>query len=575
MTSRRSTRAAASSASAAASAAAKISDPAADHEDDDAPNVIATTGGGTVGKEPEEKGDEKTKKKVKGAPVAKKKKVVAEAPMPPEVEVEDGDGDVSGGARAKKVGATKRKRKSPAPTAPAPAAAASASSSDDVAGSAPPPPPAAAEEAAKKKKKKAAVAHQQWTERTPLVRLWDPAAASSSDEPGGSHVSFAVISWNVAGMRALIKNRPNALPDLAARYDADVLCLQETKLQAGNMDDPKLKLREYFETRMGGYDCHWSYSIEKKGYSGTAMFVRKRGGVVGPDRGGDDGDGEGEGEGEGDGEKGAPRKGKKKQATLGAFFGSSADDVGGEGGADRGSTAAGGDVPVSHLRPISVETELGLPAHDGEGRTITAEFPLFYLTNVYVPNSGQKLERLGYRTGSWDADFLAKMRRLGEEGGKPVIWLGDLNVAHGAKDTWNEGAKHLAKSAGTTAEERASFEAQLGAGFVDAFRHLHPDGRGHYSYWSQRAGNREPNKGLRLDYFICSSGLMEDGDGKKAIVRDCYMVPDELGSDHCPILLVSGPEHSLHDVDFSTAGSYNRTMIVFLSSVIKEIEIRK
>ena len=574
MTSRRSTRAASSSASAAASAAAKISDPAADHEDDDAANVIATTGGGTVGKGPEEKGDEKTKKKVKGAPVAKKKKVVAEAPMPPEVEVEDGDGDgdVSGGARAKKVGATKRKRKSPAPTAPAPApAAASASSSDDVAGSAPPPPPAAAEEAAKKKKKKAAVAHQQWTERTPLVRLWDPAAASSSDEPGGSHVSFAVISWNVAGMRALIKNRPNALPDLAARYDADVLCLQETKLQAGNMDDPKLKLREYFETRMGGYDCHWSYSIEKKGYSGTAMFVRKRGGVVGPDRGGDDGDGEGEG----DGEKGAPRKGKKKQATLGAFFGSSADDVGGEGGADRGSTAAGGDVPVSHLRPISVETELGLPAHDGEGRTITAEFPLFYLTNVYVPNSGQKLERLGYRTGSWDADFLAKMRRLGEEGGKPVIWLGDLNVAHGAKDTWNEGAKHLAKSAGTTAEERASFEAQLGAGFVDAFRHLHPDGRGHYSYWSQRAGNREPNKGLRLDYFICSSGLMEDGDGKKAIVRDCYMVPDELGSDHCPILLVSGPEHSLHDVDFSTAGSYNRTMIVSLSSVIKEIEIRK
>ena len=148
-----------------------------------------------------------------------------------------------------------------------------------------------------------------------------------------------------------------------------------------------------------------------------------------------------------------------------------------------------------------------------------------------------------------------------------MIWLGDLNVAHGAKDTWNEGAKHLAKSAGTTAEERASFEAQLGAGFVDAFRHLHPDGRGHYSYWSQRAGNREPNKGLRLDYFICSSGLMEDGDGKKAIVRDCYMVPDELGSDHCPIVLVSGPVHSLHDVDFSITGTYNRTMIVSLTSV--------
>ena len=540
MTSRRSTRA-------AATAAAENSGPAADHEDDDAPDVLAT--GGTIGEEPEKKGDEKTKKKVKGAPTKKKK--VAGAPPPPVVD----DGDVSGGARAKKVGATQRKRKSPAPPAPAPAhAAVSASSPDDVA--------AAAETAAKTKKKKALVAHQQWTERTPLARLWDPAAAAASSEPGGSHASFAVISWNVAGMRALIKNRPDALPDLAARYDADVLCLQETKLQAGNMDDPKLKLREYFETRMGGYDCHWSYSVEKKGYSGTAMFVRKRGGSFGPDLGGDDGDGGG------DGEKGVPRKGKKKQAKLGAFFGSSADDDGGEGGADRGSTAAGGDVPVSHLRPIRVETELGLPEHDGEGRTITAEFPLFYLTNVYVPNSGQKLERLGYRTERWDAEFLAKMMRLGEEGGKPVIWLGDLNVAHGAKDTWNEGAKHLAKSAGTTAEERASFEAQLGAGFVDAFRHLHPDGRGHYSYWSQRAGNREPNKGLRLDYFICSSGLMEDGDGKKALVRDCYMVPDELGSDHCPIVLVSGPEHSLHDVDFSTAGSYNRTMIISLSSVV-------
>ena len=81
-----------------------------------------------------------------------------------------------------------------------------------------------------------------------------------------------------------------------------------------------------------------------------------------------------------------------------------------------------------------MDTELGLPDHDGEGRTITAEFPLFYLTNCYVPNSGQKLDRLGYRTEQWDSDFLAKMQQLEEEGNKPIIWLGDLNVAHNEKE---------------------------------------------------------------------------------------------------------------------------------------------
>merc|ERR1719442_254188 len=119
-----------------------------------------------------------------------------------------------------------------------------------------------------------------------------------------------------------------------------------------------------------------------------------------------------------------------------------------------------------------------------------------------------------------------------ENEGKPVIWLGDLNVAFDEKDTWNEGAKHLPKSAGTTPEERASFDRQLGAGFFDAFRHLHPEGRGHYSYWSQRAGNRGPNKGLRLDYFVCSRELFDDGN--KVRVRDSYMLPDMEGSDHCP-----------------------------------------
>lgn len=365
------------------------------------------------------------------------------------------------------------------------------------------------------KKKGKAAELQRWTERTPLIRHWDPEKAMESS---GSY-TFTVISWNVAGLRSFVKKQPDALMNLANKYQADVICLQEHKLQDIHLDDKKLKLREYFEEKLGDFDGHWSYSLGKKGYSGTAMFIRKRAG------GGKETE---------DGKKGdeGSKKGKK-QATLGAFFGSAKTE---DGGKEGGGTSTG-DVPISHLAPINVDTELGLPAHDGEGRTVTAEFPLFYLTNVYVPNSGAKLDRLGYRTEQWDTDFLAKMQQLEKDGDKPVIWLGDLNVAHNEKDTWNEGAKHLAKSAGTTAEERASFDRQLGEGYVDAFRQLHPEGRGHYSYWSQRAGNREPNKGLRLDYFICSKELMEDGDGNKVRVRDSYIVPEVLGSDHCPIVL--------------------------------------
>ena len=356
-------------------------------------------------------------------------------------------------------------------------------------------PPTAAAAAEVKEKKKKLVTHQQWTEMTPLTRLWNPIATENSRP-------FTIVSWNVAGLRALVKNRPDALPDLCRRTNADVLCLQETKLQMEIMDDKKSKLREYFTEKMLDYDCHWSYSLEKKGYSGTAMFIRRG---AGEDKG-------------------------KKQSKSGDFFASSAND------SATIDSKTKGDDPFP-FPPINVKTELGLPKHDGEGRTIIAEFPSFFLTNVYVPNSGQKLERLDYRTNKWDIDFLTKMQQLETEGNKPVIWLGDLNVAHNEKDTWNEGAKHLAKSAGTTAEERASFDVQMGAGFVDVFRSLHPDARGHYSYWSQRAGNREPNKGLRLDYFICSKGLMEDGDDDMAIVRDSFMIPDALGSDHCPIVL--------------------------------------
>lgn len=189
----------------------------------------------------------------------------------------------------------------------------------------------------------------------------------------------------------------------------------------------------------------------------------------------------------------------------------------------------------SSLIPIQVTMQLGIPEHDAEGRIITVKFPTFTLINVYVPNSGMNLERLTYRTERWDKDLLSYVQRQKEEGGTPVMWLGDLNVAHTNLEVWNDGAKHLPKQAGVTPEERASFQAQLNAGFVDAFRSLHPDAKGHYTYWSQRAGNRAPNKGLRLDYFVCDPLFFDES--SKVIVRDSYMDFDQQGSDHCPAIL--------------------------------------
>jgi exodeoxyribonuclease-3 len=357
-----------------------------------------------------------------------------------------------------------------------------------------------AKKKAAKKTKKAAADHQRQTERTPLPKLWDGAAAT---ERSGSY-TLRVCSWNVAGLRAVLKNTPQAIPDLVARHGIDVLCLQETKLQEVHVTDPKLKIGGHLLVEEG-YDAHYSCSTTKKGYSGTAVFVKKRGGG------------------------GA----KKQQASLSNFFG----------GAKKGGITDGrdmtniGKVDAKDLVP-EVSFGIGKSKHDGEGRSITLDFPRFTLTNLYVPNSGQKLERLDYRTEEWDKDLLEYMQ--GKEAGRkrPVIWLGDLNVAHKAADTWNEGAKHLAKSAGTTAQERASFERQLAAGYADAFRELHgEEALGHYSYWSQRAGNREPNKGLRLDYFICSKDMLKDSEDTKCVVRDSYMIPDQKGSDHCPVVL--------------------------------------
>lgn len=248
-----------------------------------------------------------------------------------------------------------------------------------------------------------------------------------------------------------------------------------------------------------GYKDYWSCSTEKKGYSGTAVFVKARG------------------------EKTA------KQKEIGSFFAPKSRPI-----AKKTEKSSDVSNTPETLTPLDVYYDIGKPI-DNEGRTIVVEYPWATLTNVYVPNSGQDLKRLDYRTTEWDKDFLEFHQKKQADRDKPVIWLGDLNIAHKAEDVWNDGAKHLEKQAGVTPQERASFQEQLDSGFVDAFRKLHPTAKGHYSYWSMRAGNRDPNKGLRLDYFICSPDLFEEE--SEVVVRDSYILKDCTGSDHCPVVL--------------------------------------
>ena len=311
-----------------------------------------------------------------------------------------------------------------------------------------------------------------------------------------------------------MKNAPAALPELVKKHDLDVLCLQETKLQEQHLDDPKLAIRgRLLEAK--GYDAYYSCSTMKKGYSGTAVFVRRRSGAI----------------------KTKFSKESKKQTTLGSFLKTGKNDTAEkeEAGSKKDEKSSSLPIDASELVPLEVTYKIGKEKHDTEGRLIIVDFPLFSMINVYVPNSGQKLERLDYRTEEWDKDLLAFVQKKQSDRGLPVMWVGDLNVAHTNLEVWNDGAKHLSKQAGVTPQERASFQAQLDSGFIDSFRRLHGDAKGHYSYWSQRAGNREPNKGLRLDYFVCNPALFEED--SRVVVRDSYMDFEQLGSDHAPVIL--------------------------------------
>lgn len=245
------------------------------------------------------------------------------------------------------------------------------------------------------------------------------------------------ISWNVNGLRAVVNK---GFADIFKELDADFFCLQETKLQEGQID-----------LSFEGYQSYWNYA-EKKGYSGTAIFTKHT--------------------------------------------------------------------------PLAVSYGIGIEEHDKEGRVITLEYEDFYLVTVYTPNSQNELKRLDYRM-QWEDDFLTYIQSLDEK--KPVIFCGDLNVAHQEIDLKNP--KTNRKNAGFTDEEREKMTVILSSGFTDTWRSLNPDTEGVYSWWSYRFNARKNNAGWRIDYFIVSDRLMDK-------VKDARIHTDIMGSDHCPVELV-------------------------------------
>ena len=245
-----------------------------------------------------------------------------------------------------------------------------------------------------------------------------------------------MISWNVNGLRACLGK---GFLEYLKETEADIFCIQESKLQEGQVD-----------LELPGYHQYWNYA-EKKGYSGTAMFTKEE--------------------------------------------------------------------------PIAVTYGLGIEEHDHEGRVITAEFPEYYVVTCYTPNSQDGLKRLDYRM-QWEDAFRAYLKAL--ETKKPVIFCGDLNVAHQEIDLKNP--KTNRKNAGFSDEERTKFTELLEAGFVDTFRYFYPDQEGIYSWWSYRFSARAKNAGWRIDYFCVSESL-------KDRLVDAKIHTEVLGSDHCPVEL--------------------------------------
>lgn len=180
---------------------------------------------------------------------------------------------------------------------------------------------------------------------------------------------------------------------------------------------------------------------------------------------------------------------------------------------------------LSKSKPLSITNDIGIAEHDTEGRVLCVEYEDFYLVNVYVPNSGQKLERLDYRK-EWDVDFRTYLKALEKK--KPVIVCGDFNVAHQAIDLKNDKANYN-KTAGYTQIEIDGMDNLITSGLVDSYRFLYPE-KVEYTYWSYRFKSRERNSGWRIDYFLVSNSLLDK-------IKSVEILSEFYGSDHCPIRL--------------------------------------
>ena len=181
-----------------------------------------------------------------------------------------------------------------------------------------------------------------------------------------------------------------------------------------------------------------------------------------------------------------------------------------------------GTAVFTKHEPTDVYYGIGVPEHDTEGRAITLEYDNFFLLNVYTPNAQKELARLGYRM-EWEDALRGYIKEL--DGNKPVIYCGDLNVAHEEIDLKNP--KTNRKNAGFSDEERGKFSELLDSGFADSFRRLYPE-KVEYSWWSYMRKARERNAGWRIDYFVVSDRIMDK-------VKDSFIMTDVMGSDHCPV----------------------------------------
>ena len=185
-----------------------------------------------------------------------------------------------------------------------------------------------------------------------------------------------------------------------------------------------------------------------------------------------------------------------------------------------------GTLMLTRTKPLSTKNGLGIPKHDKEGRVVTLEFKDFYLVNVYVPNSKRDLSRLSYRENEWDVDFLRYLKKLEKK--KPVIFCGDMNVAHKEIDLTNPKANE--GNHGFTPQERKGFDNIVKAGFIDTFREFNKEGE-NYTWWNQMGNCRKRNIGWRIDYFCISRSL-------QARLKSAFILKDVMGSDHCPVGMV-------------------------------------